>query len=98
MEDSMSPYYEPPSLVSSFQQAHAEPSSRQIDGIPGIGTARRVNGLESALRRISRWHRRRTAIRELLALSDHHLTDIGLDRSLVVSTVETIFETDDQPA
>ena len=39
-----------------------------------------------------------TAIRELQALSDHHLTDIGLDRSQIVSTVEDIIETGGQPA
>ncbi len=63
---------------------------------------RLVNGLESAVRRsvggISRWRRRRTAIRELQALSDHHLTDIGLDRSQIVSTVEEIIETGGQTA
>jgi uncharacterized protein YjiS (DUF1127 family) len=63
---------------------------------------RLVNGLESAVRRsvggISRWRQRRTAIRELQALSDHHLTGIGLDRSQIVSTVEEIIETGGQPA
>ena len=47
---------------------------------------------------ISRWRQRRTAIRELQALSDHYLTDIGLDRSQIVSTVEDIIETGGQPA
>ena len=105
MEDSMKPYYELPNLGSSFQQAHAdrpERPGRQIDGIPSIGALRLVNGLESAVRRsvggISRWRQRRTAIRELQALSDHHLTDIGLDRSQIVSTVEEIIETGGQPA
>ena len=84
----MNPYYEPPNLGSSFQQAHAdrpERPGRQIDGIPSIGALRLVNGLESAVRRsvggISRWRQRRIAIRKLQALSDHHLADIGLDRS-----------------
>ncbi len=105
MADSMNPYYEPPNLGSSFQQAHAdrpERPGRQIDGIPSIGALRLVNGLETAVCRsvggISRWRQRRTAIREFQALNDHHLTDIGLDRSQIVSTVEEIIETGGQPA
>lgn len=48
--------------------------------------------------RISRWRHRCTAIRELQALSDHHLTNIGLDRTQIVSTDEEIIETGGQPA
>ena len=105
MVDSMNPYYELSNLGNSFQQAHADRPDRpgrQIDGTPSIGALRLVNGLESAVRRsvggISRWRQRRTAIRELQALSDHYLTDIGLDRSQIVSTVEEIIETGNQPA
>ncbi len=104
----MNPCYELPNLGNSFQQAHADRPERperpghQIDGIPSIGALRLVNGLESAVRRsvggISRWRQRRIAIRELQALSDHHLTDIGLDRSQIVSMVEEIIETGGQPA
>ncbi len=101
----MNPCYVPPNLGSSFQQAHAdrpERPGRRIDGIPSIAALRLVNGLESAVRRklggISRRRRRRTAIRELQALSDHHLTDIGLDRCQIVSTGEEIIETGGQPA
>ncbi len=101
----MKPNCEPANLASSFQQARAdrpERPGRQIDGIPSIGALALVNGLESAVRRklggISRWRRRRTAIRELQALSDHHLADIGLDRCRIVSTVEEIIETGGQPA
>ena len=101
----MKPNCEPPNLASSCQQARAdrpERPGRRIDGIPSIGALALVNGLESAVRRklggISRWRQRRTAIRELQALSDHHLTDIGLDRSRIVSTVEQIIETGGQPA
>ncbi len=99
----MNAYYELPNPGSSFQQAHAdrtERPGRQINAILSIGALRLVNG--SALRRsaagISRWRQRRTAIRELQALSDHHLTGIGLDRSQIVSTVEAIIETGGQPA
>ncbi len=101
----MKPNCEPPNLASSFQQADAdrpERPGRRIDGIPSIGALALVNGLESAVRRsvggISRWRQRRTAIRELQALSDHHLTDIGLDRCRIVSTVEQIIETGGQLA
>jgi uncharacterized protein YjiS (DUF1127 family) len=100
MEDSMNPYYELPNLGSSFQQAHADRPGRQIDRLLSIGALRLVNGLGSAVRRsvgvISRWRQRRTAIRELQALSDHQLTDIGLDRSQIVSTVEEMIETGGQ--
>ncbi|WP_282611259.1 DUF1127 domain-containing protein [Pelagibius sp. Alg239-R121] len=41
---------------------------------------------------IARWHRRRTTIRELQNLSDYYLTDIGLDRSQIVSTVEEMVD------
>ena len=99
----MNAYYELPNPGSGFQQAHAdrtERPGRRIDRILSIGALRLVNG--SALRRsvggISRWRQRRTAIRELQALSDHHLTDIGLDRSRIVSTVEEIIESGGQPA
>jgi uncharacterized protein YjiS (DUF1127 family) len=89
----MNAYYELPNPGSGFQQAHTDRSERpgrQVNAILGIGTLRQING--SALRRsldwISLWFRRRTAVRELQALSDHHLADIGLDRSQIVSTVE----------
>ncbi len=100
----MNPYYEPPNLGSSFRQAHAdrpEWPGRQIGGIPSIGALRLVNGLDSAVRGsvggISRGRQRRTAVRELQALSDRPLTDIGLDRSQIVSTVEEIIKTGGQP-
>ena len=47
---------------------------------------------------ISRWRRRRAAIRELRALKDHDLADIGLDRFQIVSAVEEMIEMDDRPA
>ncbi len=105
MEDPMNRCYELPNLGSSCQQGRAdrpEPLDRQTEGFPSIGALRLVNGLKSAVRMsvgtIFRWRRRRTAIRELQALSDHHLKDIGLDRSQIVSTVEEMIETSDQPA
>ena len=93
----MSACYEPCNLGSSFQEGYVGRPGRQIGGIPGIGTLRLITGLRSAVRRavagISRWRQRRRAIRELQALSDHYLTDIGLDRSRIVSTVEQMIET-----
>ncbi len=101
----MNPYYELPNLGRSFQQAHADRAKRpdrQIGGITSIVALWLVNVLESAALRtvggISRWRRRRTAIRELQALSDYYLTDIGLDRSQIVATVEKNIETGSQPA
>ena len=101
----MSPYYELRNFCNRLQPAHAdrpERPGRQIDGTPSIGALPVVNGLESAVCRsvrwISRWRQRRTAIRELQDLSDHYLTDIELDRSRIVSTVEEIIKTGDQPA
>ncbi len=100
----MNPYYELPNLGGNFQQVHAdapERPGRQVDGIVSIGAFRAVNALESAIGRlaqsVTRWRQRRIAIRELQALSDHHLADIGLDRSQIVSTVEEIIETGAQP-
>jgi len=100
----MNANYVLPNLAGGIQQADADLPERpghQIDGILSIGALRLVNGLESAVRRsvggVSRWRQRRTAIRELQALSDHYLTDIGLDRSQIVSTVEKIVETSDRP-
>ncbi len=100
----MNPYYELSNLGSSSRQAQAdrpERPARQVDGFLGIGASRLVNGLVWAVRRsvggISRWRHRRTAIRELQALSEHYLTDIGLERSQIVSTVDEIIETGGRP-
>jgi uncharacterized protein YjiS (DUF1127 family) len=98
MEDSMNPCNKHPKLDSGFQQTYANRPERQIDGIPGIGALRLFNGLKSAVRRsvgwISRWHQRRTLIRKLLALNDHNLKDIGLERSDIASYVEEIIVMD----
>lgn len=63
----------------------------------GIAALRLVNGLDSEARRcvggITRWRQRRATIREFQVLSDHLLTDIGLDRSRIVATVEEVVET-----
>ena len=99
----MNPYYELPNIGNSIQHRSApERPDLQIDGIVSVGALRTVNALESLLGRVaarlSVWRRRRAAIRELDALSEHHLADIGLHRSQIVSTVEEIIETGGQPA
>jgi uncharacterized protein YjiS (DUF1127 family) len=101
----MSASREFPSVCSSIRQARADRPEQpdcQIERLPSTGTLRLIKVLESAFRRsvdgISHWRRRRTAIRELQALSDHHLKDIGLDRSQIVSTVEEMIETNGQTA
>ena len=104
IDDSMKPPDELADLAGSLQRARAgrpRRPGRQIGGLPSIGAWRLVNGLVSALRRavgaVSRWRRRRGAIRMLQALSDHHLRDIGLDRSQIMSRVEVTTETGDPP-
>ena len=83
-----------PVYGSSFQQAHAVLPGRQSARISSAGVLRLVNGPISAVRwivgGISRWRRRRNAIRELQAISDHYLKDIGLDRSQIVPAVENM--------
>ena len=93
----MTPYYKLPSLAGSVHLADTNQSKQpngKIDTLLSIGALRLVNGLESAIRwsvgEINRLLARRTMIQELQALSDHHLTDIGLDRSQIVATVEEI--------
>lgn len=52
-------------------------------GFKGLG---RLEG------RARRWHRKREAIRELNALSDHVLKDIGLSRAEIRSVVEGLLD------
>jgi len=101
----MNTSYELPNSGSCLQRAPAYwPKQRgcRTGRNPSIRALRLVDVLASAVRRsvrvISRWRRRRAAIRELRALNDHYLRDIGLDRSRIVSTVEEILETGDRPA
>ena len=88
-----------PDLAGSSRRAQAERPerpSRRIGGFPSIGALRPAEALASALRpmvgAISRWRRRRKAIRALQGLSDRHLRDIGLDRDGIVSRVEESIE------
>ena len=47
-----------------------------------------VNLLTSAGRRFSEWRHRQQAYAELMALDDHSLADIGLQRSQIAGLVE----------
>jgi len=102
----MNPYYELPTLATSFRQAttshpdwhgRARTSGRQIDEILSVGILRIVQGLETVVRGtvgwIARQQQRRTAIRELQAMSDHFLADIGLERDQIAATVDQMIET-----
>lgn len=94
----MKPGHKHPKLDSSFQKARAGRPDRQVSRIPGIDLVWLVNGLKSAVClsavSIYRWHQQCTMIRKLQALSDHHLRDIGLNRTDIVSYVEKIFVMD----
>ena len=66
------------------------------------GFSAQVPALRSPLRRlvaeISRWRRRHAAIRQLQALNDHYLADIGLERDRIVPTIERLSEARDRSA
>ncbi len=57
-----------------------------------LGATRLAEGVGAALRQVAnglrRWRQRRIAVRELQALSDRQLLDIGIDRARIVSVVE----------
>ena len=57
-------------------------------------TLARVTGraLSRALKGLRAWHTRRVAVRELQALGDHALKDIGLDRGGIRSVVQDMIE------
>ncbi len=82
---------QPPSPESCFPE-HPELRANLVEtetAFPGDALRRVIGGL-------IRWWRWRTEIRELRALNDHALADIGLQRVRVVpSMVEMIRETPD---
>jgi uncharacterized protein YjiS (DUF1127 family) len=51
--------------------------------------ARLVAGTSDLITSVRRWHRVRRDSRQLMALSDHMLQDIGLSRSAIERTVRT---------
>ncbi len=44
-----------------------------------------INAVRSAAASVAHWHKRRIAIRQLMALDDHILKDIGIRRSDIYS-------------
>ncbi len=61
-----------------------------------------IRGSVSAVRHgtetLQRWHRRRVAYRELMALNDHLLHDIGLHRAQIPAAVEESLRNEPGPA
>ncbi|MEM7222132.1 MAG: DUF1127 domain-containing protein [Pseudomonadota bacterium] len=95
----MNPYYELPNVGNGFQRHEiAVQPEAQVDGIVSVTALRAVNAVDAALESFARWRRRRAAIRELDALSDRHLQDIGLHRSQIASTVDEIVKSGEQPS
>lgn len=62
--------------------------------LAGVGRAAGAagRGIASGGRGLRRWHNKRAAIRELSALSDHTLKDIGLVRGDIHMVVEALLE------
>ncbi len=52
-----------------------------------------INAVRAAAASVARWHQRRIAIRQLLALDDHTLKDIGIHRGDIHSVADTRLET-----
>ncbi len=46
---------------------------------------------------LRRWHRRRVAYRALMALNDHLLQDIGLDRAQIPAAVDGLWRHESNP-
>ncbi len=62
---------------------------RLVRGIVGII----AQGTET----LQRWHRRRVAYRALMALNDHLLRDIGLDRAQIPAAVDGLWRHESNP-
>ena len=71
--------------------SHVHALPRLDSGVPAP-----IAGLQSLFRRsviaVSRWRQRRAAIRQLQALNDHYLADIGLERDQIVPTLDALIE------
>ncbi len=52
-----------------------------------------IDALRSAAASVARWHQRRIAIRQLMALDDHILKDIGIRRGDIHSVADTRLKT-----
>ncbi len=57
-----------------------------------IGLATVIDAVRSAAAAMVRWHKRRTAIHQLMALDDHTLKDIGVCRGDIYSVVDERLE------
>ncbi len=77
--------------------SHVQALPRLGSGVPALNS-----GLQRLYRRavaaVSRWYRRRAAIRQLQALNDHYLADIGLERDRIVPTLDALIEAGDRRA
>ena len=67
----------------------AQALRRLVRGIVGII----AQGAEA----LRRWHRRRVAYRALMALNDHLLQDIGLDRAQIPAAVDGLWRHESNP-
>ncbi len=52
-----------------------------------------INAVRAAAASLARWHKRRIAIRQLVALDDHILKDIGIRRGDIHSVAEARLKT-----
>ncbi len=57
-----------------------------------------VDAVQQGTEALQRWHRRRVTYRELLALNDHLLHDIGLHRDQIPAAVEESLRNEPGPA
>ena len=66
----------------------------EIDDGVSVAAYKAINSVAAAVSRVARavvrWHRRNTSIRELSALSDHMLKDIGISRGEIRAAVDAI--------
>ncbi len=69
-----------------------EPSTHDPALWIGRGLATVIDAVRSAAARITRWHKRRPAIRQLMALDDRTLQDIGVCRGDIHSVVDERLE------
>ena len=70
-----------------------EPSTHDPARWIGRGLATVIDAVRSAAAAMVRWHKRRTAIHQLMALDDHTRKDIGIHRGDIHSVADTRLET-----
>ncbi len=74
-----------PAVLAKARPNHPERGRRSLVKVTGRALFRALKGLRA-------WHSRRVAVRELHALGDHALMDIGLPRSEIRSVVQAMIE------